>query len=48
MVRGERPLKLGDSWFPAKSIQVEQMYEPPFNERLRRVATHCFALLRNP
>ena len=23
MVRGERPIKLGDSWFSAKSIEVE-------------------------
>ena len=23
MVRGERPIKLGDSWFSAKSILVE-------------------------
>ncbi len=24
MVRGERPIKLGDSWFSAKSIEVER------------------------
>ena len=23
MIRGERPIKLGDSWFSAKSIEVE-------------------------
>jgi len=23
MVRGERPIKLGESWFSVKSIQVE-------------------------
>ena len=24
MARGERPIKLGDSWFSAKSIEVER------------------------
>ena len=24
MPRGERPIKLGDSWFSAKSIEVER------------------------
>ena len=24
MVRGERPIKLGNSWFSAKSIEVER------------------------
>jgi hypothetical protein len=24
VIRGERPIKLGDSWFSAKSIEVER------------------------
>jgi len=26
LVRGERPIKLGDSWFFAKSIKVERLF----------------------
>ena len=26
MIRGEKPIELGNSWFSAKSIEVERIY----------------------
>lgn len=26
MIRGEKPIELGDSWFSAKSIEVERIF----------------------
>lgn len=35
MDRGERLIKLGDSWFSAKSIEVERCYEYIVGGRVR-------------
>ena len=41
MARGERLIKLGDSWFSAKSIEVERQVKRPTT---KTVKAHCSKL----
>jgi len=45
--RGERLIKLGDSWFSAKSIEVECYTYKSFRGRVRDELGHIFVIWLN-
>ena len=48
MARGERPTKIGYSWFSAKSISVERMMSMARGRALNGLGWPHFAGLTNP